>query len=185
MRSSHGFTLIELLSVTVILAILASIATPYCYTLHKRLEARIVTATLQELIHASRNYALNSHKALTICGSSDRVNCNGNWTVGALLMEDANRNGLLDGSDQILKFEGFDLSQAKLTWRGFSGNRVIIESFGTTLASNGSFTYCRLDADPLYRRQVIVNRAGRARPSRDANGDGIHENSQGSPIVCP
>ena len=56
---------------------------------------------------------------------------------------------------------------------------------GITSASNGTFTYCELDKNPLYSRQVIVSRGGHARLSQDKNGDGFHDNSQGNTIVCP
>lgn len=185
MRHSHGFTLIECLTTIAVLAVICSIAVSSYSALLKTIEARNTIFTLQQLIHASRNDALNSHKALTICGSSDSLHCDGHWTVGVLIIEDANRNGIAEGNDRILRFIGFHLTQATLTWRGFGGNRITVESFGTAFASNGTFTYCRNDTDPLYRRQVIISRGGRARLSRDTNGDGIHENSQGNPISCP
>lgn len=185
MRYSRGFTLTEVLVTAVISAVTISVAIPSYSALIKTLEARNVAYSLQELVHFGRNYALRSHSALTICGSTDTFHCDGNWSRGALVMEDGNRNGVMDGNDRILQFVTFNLKQATLTWNGFSGSRVVIESFGTTFASNGTFTYCRQDSDPLYRRQVVINRGGRARLSRDINGDGIHENSQGVPIVCP
>ena len=185
MRHSHGFSLIECLTAMAVLAIIYCIAVPSYSALLKSIEARSTIFTLQQLIHASRNDALNSHKALTICGSGDSLHCDGNWTIGVLIMEDANRNGIVEGSDRILKFIDLHLKQATLTWRGFSGSRVTVESLGTAFASNGAFNYCGNDSDPLYHRQVIVSRGGRAKLSRDTNGDGVHENSQGNPISCP
>jgi len=185
MRHAHGFTLIECLTAMAVLAIICSIAVPSYSALLKSIEARSTIFTLQQLIHASRNDALNSHKALTICGSGDSLHCDGNWTIGVLIMEDANRNGIVEGNDRILKFIELQLKQATLTWQGFGGSRVTVESLGTAFASNGTFTYCRNDSDPLYSRQVIVSRGGRARLSRDTNGDGIHESSQGDAIACP
>lgn len=185
MRRSYGFTLIELLVTITLAIILCSFAFSSFTSLLKRLEARNVAYGLQALVSASRNHALQLHQAITICGSSDTLHCDNNWSRGVLLMVDGNRNGVLEGNDRILQFVEFNLDQAKLTWRGFSGNRVTIESFGTSFASNGTFTYCRTDDDPIYRRQVIINRSGRARVSHDTNGDGIDEDSNGNPISCP
>lgn len=184
MRHIRGYTLIELLSVILITAILASLAVPLFNTLQKRIEALIVITRLENLINNSRNNALIHHRSLTICGSHG-IMCDNNWSKGILLLQDSNRNGIVDGTDQILNYVPLNIKRGTLTWRGFGGSRIVIESLGTTFSSNGSFTYCSLDNDPLYTRQVVINRGGRVRTSRDTNHDGIHEDGSGHNLICP
>lgn len=183
--TQRGFTLTESLIVLTILSVLVSVAWPAINHFFKRHEAMKVVDSLQTLLSAGRAYALSNHRSLTLCGSSDSKRCDAVWTGGLLLLEDANRNGLVDGNDRILQFVALNIQPSQLVWRGFGGNKVIIERFGTTFASNGTFTYCWQDQDPLYRRQVVINRAGRVRKSQDRNRDGIHEDSSGQPISCP
>ena len=183
MRHVRGFSLIETLTVTLLISILTYIAIPLFHTLQQRIEILTVIRELENLINTSRHRALIHHQPLTICGSQGTT-CDNNWSKGILLLQDNNRNGVEDGSDKILKYIPLNITRGTLTWRGFSGTRIIIESLGTTFASNGSFTYCSLDNDPLYIRQVVVNRGGRVRVSRDINNDGIHEDSSSRNLVC-
>jgi type IV fimbrial biogenesis protein FimT len=183
--TQRGFTLIELLITITIAIIIIGVAAPSFNNTLKRREANKVVDTLQTLIRNGRSYALNSHHNLTICGSSDGWHCNAMWSKGVLMLEDGNRNGIVDGKDRILQSEPLDIQPSQLVWQGFGGKNLIIESFGTSYASNGTFTYCRKDHDPLYSRQVVVSRGGRARHSLDKNNDGVHEDSNGKAIKCP
>jgi len=153
--------------------------------LFKRYQAYTLSNELYLLIAHARSYALTNHRSLTLCGSSNGEFCNNDWTSGALLFEDPDRDGVLDNYDAVIQFHQFNLKKANLTWKGFNDSKIIFESMGITYASNGTFTYCQLDKNPQYSRQVIINRGARARKSFDANGDGIHENSSGQPINCP
>ncbi len=185
MRYTDGFTLIEQLTIVILVVIISQIAMTQYDLFLKKIEAITVNAEIKNLMVSGRNLALQSHCALTICGSSTGSSCDNNWNSGALLVQDHNRNGLIDGSDRILQFLPLNIRSADLTWHGFSGNRITIEAFGTTYASNGTFNYCSKDHNPQLHRQIVINRGGRVRSSIDTNHDGIHEDSQGIPIVCP
>lgn len=184
MRYSRGFTLVEILVTVSILAILATIANYNFQKILKLHEANRIPVELGSLIAFGRSYALTNRRSLTLCGSSDGYLCDKNWSVGALLIEDANRNSVVDDADRVLHYLPLNLNDSTIKWSGFSGNQLIFESQGITYTSNGTFTYCRNDKDALYSRQVIVSRGGRPRPSQDKNGDGIHEDINGDIINC-
>lgn len=183
-RLSRGYTLIETLVVMTILSIIILFAHNNITAWLKSQSAFRITRELIHLVHYSRAYAIHNRRALTLCGSSDGHTCNNMWAIGALLFEDGNRNGIIDNSDNIIKNIPLNF-KGHLIWKGFSGQRMIFENIGITSASNGSFTYCEQDKDPLYSRQVIVSRGGRARLSPDKNGDGFHEDVNGNIIKCP
>lgn len=185
MRYSRGFTLVEILVTVFILAILATTANYNFQKLLKTHEANRISVELRSLIAFGRSYALTNRRSLTLCGSSNGYICDKNWAVGALMIEDANRNSIVDGADRVLRYLPLNLNGSTIKWSGFSGNQLIFESQGITYASNGTFTYCRNDKDALYSRQVIVSRGGRPRPSQDQNGDGIYEDTNGNTINCP
>jgi type IV fimbrial biogenesis protein FimT len=152
----------------------------------KTQQAKLISQELQHIVYSTRQLALSSNHILILCGSTNGVICDNNWTNGALLFADNNRNNQYNtNEDRIIKYIPFSLRRAKLSWHGFSGQFMRFESRGITSASNGTFTYCQLDHDPIYSRQVVVSRGGRARLSKDKNNDGFHEDVSGtSQIQC-
>lgn len=184
MRHARGYTLIETLTIISIFCIILLFVNSNLSTWRKSQNANRVTTELIDLVHFSRTYAISGQRPLTLCGSSNGTICDSLWAMGALLFEDGNRNGIIDNADHVIKYLPFKLN-TNLIWKGFSGQRMVFESTGITFASNGTFTYCEFDKDPLYSRQVIVSRGGRARPSQDKNNDGFHEDSNGNIITCP
>lgn len=185
MHHLRGFTLIELLVSVTIACILILFAHHNFSHWRKNQQAYRTSLELQHMVHFARAYAISNRRPLTFCGSLDKQSCANDWSDGALLFEDANRNGLVDNADRVIKYVPLSLKNAQLTWKGFTNQRLIFESMGITSASNGTFTYCELDKDPRYSRQAIVSRGGRARLSKDKNGDGFHEDSNGNLINCP
>ena len=184
MRYSRGFTLVEMLVAVCILSILIITANYNFQKILKTQEANRISIELRNIVSFGRSYALNNRRSLTLCGSSNGLLCDKNWSVGALIIEDANRNAIVDGADRVLRYLPLNLAASTIKWKGFSGNQLIFESQGITYASNGTFTYCRNDQESLYSRQVIVSRGARSRPSQDTNNDGVHEDSNGDPINC-
>lgn len=185
MKLVHGYTLVESLTIICILCIILLLANTQLNSLFKKQQANLAYTELQSIVHSARNIAINNRRSLTLCGSSNGVICDNNWSIGAFLFEDANQNGIIDNNDKAIRYVSFNLKNATIHWKGFSGSKLIFESLGITYASNGTFTYCDISKDLTLNRQVIVNRGGRAKKSYDANGDGIHEDSQGNNIFCP
>lgn len=179
-----GFSLTELLVITLISSILALWAAHSSTLLQKKIELYTTLYQLKQLIDVNKNRALTKHQALTICGSRGTV-CDQSWSVGILLFQDNNRNGIIEQNDVVITYLPLQLKTATLSWRGFNTTRLVIEPLGITFASNGSFTYCPNDNDRSYIRQIVVNRGGRVRLSRDSNSDGIHENGNGQALTCP
>lgn len=184
MHNMKGFSLTELLVTTLILSILALWAANLSSQLQKTIELYTTLNRVKQLIDVNKHRALNKHQALTICGSRGE-SCDQNWSVGILLFQDNNRNGVIEQNDAVIEYVPLHLKTANLSWRGFNTTRLVIEPLGITFASNGSFNYCPKDNDRSYIRQIVINRGGRVRFSRDSNADGIHENGNGEPLTCP
>jgi type IV fimbrial biogenesis protein FimT len=186
MFSQRAFTILESVVCILVFVVILLFAAPNMTHLQKTQQSQLASFELQNIVGHARSRALNSRRTLSLCGSSDGNNCDNNWSEGGLLFEDTNRDGQLDTEENVIKYTPFALKQASLSWKGFSGKFMRFESIGITSASNGTFTYCELDKNPLYSRQVIVSRGGRARLSKDKNGDGIHEDVSGAAqIKCP
>ncbi len=184
MLRQQGVTLLEILVVIVITVILVVSAHLLLGPLLKRLESQRITDEIYQLCLHSRAYASYIRQPLTLCGSSNGEQCDKNWAEGALLFIDKNRNRTVEVGETKLQFRPFNISPSMLTWKGFSGDALRIEAFGTPFASNGSFTYCTADKDPFYSQQIIVSRSGRVRRASDSNGDGKRESVDGGIIKC-
>lgn len=181
----HGFTLPETLIVLIIAALIFSFAVPWSRDLLKSLEAQRVTTELYSLVLKARSEAALQRTAINLCGSSDARSCDGKWDVGIIMFRDNNHNNLIDSAEDLISYAPLNITPSRISWRGFGGSQVTFEQTGASYASNGTFTYCREEKDPRYSRQIILNRGGRARTSRDDDKDGKHEGSNGLPIVCP
>jgi type IV fimbrial biogenesis protein FimT len=184
MRHIRGFSLIETLVVVAILVIIVLFAHNNMSHWRKSQNANRVVSEIIHLVHFSRAYAINAKSPITLCGSNDAQHCTHDWAIGMLLFEDRNRNGIIESNDKLIQTIPLN-THSLLTWKGFGGKRITFENSGITAASNGTFTYCELDKAPLYSRQVIVSRGGRARPSQDKNDDGFHDDVNGNTINCP
>lgn len=180
----QGFALAELCVVLAICAILSTFAFQKMQGILARVEVTRITAELYQLCLSARAKAAHIKLPLTLCGSRNGLVCDHQWATGALLFIDKNRNHILDADDSRLEYRAFQISPATLKWQGFGEKVLSIEGLGIPFASNGSFSYCSADKQPVYRRQVIVNRSGRVRVSMDRNGDGIHEAADGGNIDC-
>lgn len=181
----RGMTLFELLLAVLIITLLLLVATPLVKDALARLEAQRVTTELMHLCQIARNQAITRRTPVTLCGSANGSHCDANWAEGLLLFVDKNHDRQTSPGEAVLQYTPLRIAPSRLAWEGFSGHTVEVEAMGIPFASNGSFTYCTADKKPAWRRQVIVNRGGRVRHSRDQNGDGIHESVGGGDIVCP
>ena len=182
----QGMTLFEMLVVIILTGVLLAFAVPRFKDMFARMQAWRVTSEIAQMANQARLAAVERGYPVGLCGSADAERCDGRWVDGLLLFVDSNRNRDKDIGEEILHFSPLNASPAVLAWQGFGGNdAVLVEAMGTPYAGNGSFTYCSADAEPAYRRQVIINRGGRVRLSRDDNGDGVHESTSGGVINCP
>lgn len=185
---SRGMTLLELLVVVVLTCLFLLVAVPAFRDWLARQEAQRVTQELAQMARIARVMAASRGYPVGLCGSAAGEMCDGQWADGLLLYVDRNRNRYRDAGEEILRYAALAARKSRLAWGGFGANgtsALLVESVGTPFAGNGSFTYCSLDGDPAYRRQVIISRSGRVRLSRDMDGDGIHESGSGGTIQCP
>jgi|AMFO01.1.fsa_nt_gi Tfp pilus assembly protein FimT len=185
MRREKGVTLVELVAGVAVAAILVSLSIPPLREQLRSATAAAETHKLLSLLARARVEAVRHNQVVTLCRSADGVACGGSWSRGWLLFVDANRNGRREEAETVLAV-GRPENGYRLRLAAFgSPNRMRFSPVGFTLAGNGTFRLCPEDGDVRYARAVIVNKAGRARISRDRNGDGVHEDAQGRPLACP
>jgi len=185
MKNTFGFTLIEALFVLAIFSVLAFMAAGAWSALQLRVEGRTAITLLANSLSVARNTAITRQIPVAVCGSRNANECDNQWQEGILVFFDVQGLGKPAAASDILGFYRLDTRHARLVWRGFGrASRLRFDQYGRSTASNGSFTYCPQNRESRYARQVVINRGGRVRYSRDRNGDGVHEDVSGKPLSC-
>ena len=185
MHYSKGFTLAELVVSLSILAITLAIAAPSFGNLVKSNRATALVNDLLTDLQLARSEAIKLNQTVTLCKSSDKLGCNGDWSDGWIVFSDSNRNRRIDGTDRLLVISDAIGGSLVLSWNAFrSDNYIQFSSQGYIHSNNGTFKICPPDRDVRQARALIINRIGRARVSKDRNSDGIHEDARGRPLFC-
>ena len=185
-QNVDGFTLFELVTVMAVISIIVLISSPFFTSLLKQNEANKIYYSLKPILTDARTHAYSLHHAVGLCGSNNGATCDSNWNEGILTFLDHNQNRLLDADDQVLSYHSLGLKYGTLTWSGAGLSRSSVLLFeserGRLNMSNGSFRYCAEEAK--WHRLVILATMGHSRPSKDSNGDGIHETASGVNVSC-
>jgi type IV fimbrial biogenesis protein FimT len=102
-RHSGGFTLVEIATVMAIAAIILMIAIPsFRYVTSSNRAAQEVNALLGDMRYA-RAEAVKEGQQVTICASSDGLNCSGlsDWKNGWIVFSDPNGNHVVDVTNPV------------------------------------------------------------------------------------
>ncbi|MFA0810492.1 GspH/FimT family pseudopilin [Microbulbifer epialgicus] len=185
MKRFAGFTLIELLITITILAIVVAIALPPFTSFIKHYKNKSKQFELFEILVLMRNKAYYENISYTLCARGQDEKCADNWTNGALLFADHNKNGSLDSGETITRKFTLE-NKASLSWNYFgSKNYVIFNPNGETPSQSGNFRYCPATNEAEYGWIIILNIIGRPYFGKDSDGDGIVETGSQLNLTCP
>ena len=188
----RGYTVIELVLMLAVVAGLTHLATSNLPEWVARHRADSSLQGLRSTINFARHAAIVRQQTVVVCpdAAPNRRQASGcgsrdTWHLGTLVFADRTRNHRLDPDDDVLRrLPG--IPDGHIYWRAFrSRSYLVFTPSGITDWQNGHLLYCPTNQDPRLARQLILNFAGRTYPSRDANGDGVHENHRGKPLFCP
>jgi len=179
-----AFTLIELIISLSIILILTAMAIPSFDRLIERKSVQAHLENVAKTISAARLTAVSLNQKVTLCPAGSKSECSKKWSKGFIAFVDHNGDRHINGKDEILITHQFSDRKLKLKWRafGYKSSLQWLET-GITNHQNGSFEFC-YGKDPTNGRGLFITKAGRIRYSKDSDGDGIHENAAGKPIVC-
>ena len=163
----QGFSLIELLMAMVILGVLL-IAAPSLYrdwiaSQQLANHARFLADTLD----IARSEAIKHGYRVNVCKSLDRRQCTvvGGWEAGWIMYVDENRDGDIDGDEQVIRREGPALDGITVHANQPVANYVSYTALGhARLLSGalqmGTFVVCKSGQNAL---KVVLANSGRAR----------------------
>ncbi len=184
MGGAQGFTLTELVITLVILGILVAMGVP-AYTQFVRDSRR--SAVLNEFsaaLNLARSEAIKRGVTVAVCRTADGASCGGTWAGGWLVFVNTDNDvpAVVDPGELVLRSYLVPDPAFTFTPNGNFTNFIAYRADGSS-NNFGRFTYC--DARGLRSaRAVLINVTGRARLSRDANGDGIDQDDAGANLVC-
>lgn len=185
-RAQHGVSLIEVLIVLTIAAILLGVGVP---NLQAYIATNRLVSSTQEFYTAlqfARSEALRRGAQVTIrhtgtAGSRD-------WSSGWEMFVDENRNGVRDGSEEQLRVGGAVAAPLTIFASANFATFIAFDGSGRLTTNGGTFVVCHgpnlVDGNQPRSRAVLVNGAGRVRPARDSNNDGIPEKDTGAVASC-
>ena len=184
-RPATGFTLLELLTTLALPAVIMVFAIPGMQSLVERHQARSALQDLRAGIHLARQTAINKNVNVIICPRrEDTCGPRNTWHAGAIIFEDRVKSRTRTADDLIVGYL-YPIPSGQIYWRAFRSRSYLkFTGSGLTDWQNGNLLYCPNNGDPTLARQLILNVAGRTYPSRDANGNGIHEDARGRDLSC-
>lgn len=174
----RGATLIELLQVVAILGTLLLVAAP---SLRRVVDSTRLTGYANDFMasmYLARSDAMKRRGRAVLCKSATGIHCapEGGWEQGWVVFRDANNNGVLDAGEIVLQH-----APPLADGYSFSGNATVANYIsyvgsGRTRLTGGGFqagtlTLCKVAAEGLESRQIVINNAGRARVLRAPGED--------------
>ncbi len=160
MKNMTGKSLLEALLCLALISIFSSVTIPAIGLSLENQRRQSATIQMLGVLKFARGQAVFGRQKVSICHGS--VNCErtGDWSQQLLVFSDINGNGLLDGTDTVLRAESIG-HEIYWKWAGLRSTQYLqFEPDGTTLAFNGTFTLCH-EGKPF--KQIVINIAGRMR----------------------
>jgi len=146
-------SLIEIMITLVIGVILLTFGTSQWQDFIEQSYANTTTNQIVRAINFSRLEAIKQGDTVTLCGSADKKNCDGNWTEGQILK----------CNNVVQVFEKIP-GKGELIWAGFPSKKYLkINPQGFLQTQNGTFVYSSKTGNKKYQRNIIVNKSGRVR----------------------
>lgn len=168
-----GYSLIELCYTLAISLSLAGIAAPTLYKLIQYEQMQTQVNQLVQLLNTAKIAAIKYHKAVSLCASTDQLNCNPSWQGDFILFIDEPQNGRLASKTNLLDVWQRNPKQGRFTWQA-QQTYLTMHATGINTGNAGRFYYCPANNNRHYARAIIINLAGRIRVAKQQNGFNLH-----------
>jgi len=150
-------TLIETILALIIGLILLTFGTSAWQHFIEKNRADVCVNRIVRAVNFTKMEAIKSGDIITLCGSSDRSVCDGNWTAGQIIRKDKTPEKVIFVFNEIP-------GKGELSWAGFPSKKYLkINPQGMLESQNGTFIYESRKRDPRYQRKVVVSKGGRVR----------------------
>ncbi|MEK6199856.1 MAG: GspH/FimT family pseudopilin [Psychrobacter sp.] len=171
-QNEHGFTLVELIVTVAILAIIATIATPYILSLLARMEARRIAGQIDTTLTLAKAESHIRRQDLLVCLSNNGGLCHRDSFKQLLLFSDKNNNNNFDaGIDDLLEEQALNPKYSTLYLR-VGNNRHYTKFWGDSGSPRGHFGHIKYCPTSTYNHtmyQISFSQVGRItyKPNED------------------
>lgn len=154
-KGERGLTLVELMISLVLLAVLLQFGLPAIRGFVDDNRSLALRHSLERAVHQARALAVSHRVRVELCGSSDGLACDSDWSRGWLIRK------LESGKEPASTSQAttLDARSMQLHWAGFRPH-ILFHPGGYSTAGNGRFYLCRGQA---LDWQLVLNRQGRLR----------------------
>lgn len=167
---TNGFGLIEQIVALVVLAVLATVATPVFHRMAEKHELRVAQTDYIVALQHTRSLAVNEQRRMILCPSRNHLTCSsdGNWNDGWLIgRADLNDNGQVLGAPL---YTGGQYRNS-LMISGTTGRKYVwFGPEGSAVNTNQSLLFCIKD-QPQHALAIRISLEGRVRGEVLQNND--------------
>lgn len=167
-KHNKGYTLLEIMIAIAIAGILMTVGIPGLTSFIKNNRILAETNGMMIAIKTARSEAMARRTSVTVCRSSDIVNCDGAGD-NFIAFSDGNVANIVDGADVIIYSTTIDSNNLTLSYSG--GASIQFNSRGTAIGSSGTITVCD-DRGDDYRRGITIEPIGRSKPAAGGSLNG-------------
>jgi len=172
-RDVSGLTFVELLIGLCLVALLTTLAAPMYGRWIASRQLANHAEFLAETLNLARSEAVKRGVRVDLCKTIDRRQCadTGGWETGWIMFVDANRNGAIESTDDVIRADGPPGNGITIRANKPLDDYVSYTSFGYARQLNGAlqmgtFVVCKPGQNAIH---VILANSGRVRIARTAN----------------
>lgn len=179
-RQHEGLTLLEMLIAVAISAILVTTVTPSISNIltHNRITSDI--NRLSALAQHARFTAINEQLTVTLCATTDYINCSSEWRNGKMIFIDINSNSKRDEDERLIA--SADPLHQRNAISGVTDPILFAQEGSSSIRT--TITLCPDDQDTTFATALLIALHGRISIAIDSNDDGIKEDLSGDALTC-
>jgi len=150
--------LVELLVTLTVLSIVVSLAIPELRSIIQKNQDEALRNLLLSHLSQTRMHAVTNNRPYILCGSSDGIICDGDWSSNWLVLKSTD--------DAPLHWHQLN-TRKNLCWNR-QDKSITYHPNGTSPTSNGRFALCD---GGIASWHLVINRQGRVRQARPSEGN--------------
>jgi type IV fimbrial biogenesis protein FimT len=156
--AAGGFTLLELMVTVSVAAILATVALPSFSALIRSNRSASEANTVLGVFMLARSEAIKRDRRVVACKTANGRACttSGGWQQGALIFEDSDGDGALDGGEPIIAAVQPLSTTSQIAGNANVTNKVTFNSLGRA-TTNGTITIVPGASNEFRRAVVLTN----------------------------